>query len=63
MEGVATPDMKVKVYKDRKGEWRWRLTHRNGNKIANSGEGYKRRDAARRAFASIFSAAIVWDES
>jgi uncharacterized protein YegP (UPF0339 family) len=28
------------VYKDKTGEFRWRLTHRNGQVIANSGEGY-----------------------
>lgn len=33
--------MKYKVYKDAKGEWRWRLVAANGNSIANSGEGYK----------------------
>ena len=31
------------VYLDRAGEWRWRLRHQNGNIIATSGEGYKRR--------------------
>lgn len=31
---------KIRVYKDRKGEWRWRLTSRNGKIIADSGEGY-----------------------
>jgi uncharacterized protein YegP (UPF0339 family) len=33
--------MKYKVYKDAKGEGRWRLVAANGNSIANSGEGYK----------------------
>ncbi len=29
------------IYKDKSGEFRWRLTHTNGQIIANSGEGYK----------------------
>jgi len=28
-------------YKDNKGEWRWYLQAANGNKLADSGEGYK----------------------
>jgi uncharacterized protein len=28
------------VYKDKAGEFRWKLTHTNGQIIANSGEGY-----------------------
>lgn len=32
--------MKFHVYKDRNGEWRWRLKSANGNIIADSGEGY-----------------------
>lgn len=31
------------VYKDKKGEWRWKLRAKNGKIIADSGEGYKRR--------------------
>lgn len=37
------------VYRDRGGEYRWRLVHRNGNVLADSGEGYSRRHDARRA--------------
>jgi uncharacterized protein YegP (UPF0339 family) len=33
--------MKFHVYQDKSGEWRWYLQVSNGNKIANSGEGYK----------------------
>ncbi len=32
---------KFEIYKDKSGEFRWRLTHTNGQVIANSGEGYK----------------------
>jgi uncharacterized protein YegP (UPF0339 family) len=32
---------KFEIYKDKSGEYRWRLTHTNGQVIADSGEGYK----------------------
>ena len=32
---------KFEIYKDKSGEFRWRLVHINGQVIANSGEGYK----------------------
>ncbi|WP_436924245.1 DUF1508 domain-containing protein [Halosimplex amylolyticum] len=37
------------VYRDAADEWRWRLVHRNGNVLADSGEGYTRRNDANRA--------------
>lgn len=39
MKSVST---KFEPYKDKKGEFRWRQIHRNGNIIAESGESYKR---------------------
>jgi uncharacterized protein YegP (UPF0339 family) len=41
------------VYQDNAGEWRWRLVHRNGNILADSGEGYTRRNDANRAVERI----------
>lgn len=38
--------MNFEIYRDKKGEWRWRLKARNGRCIADSGEGYKRRGDA-----------------
>ena len=32
---------KFEIYKDKSGEFRWRLVQTNGQVIANSGEGYK----------------------
>ena len=32
---------KFEIYKDKSGEFRWRLVHANGQVIASSGEGYK----------------------
>jgi uncharacterized protein YegP (UPF0339 family) len=34
------------VYQTTDGEWRWRLWSRNGRIVADSGEGYKRRQDA-----------------
>lgn len=31
------------IYKDAKGEWRWKLRASNGRTVADSGEGYKNR--------------------
>lgn len=33
----------IEVYRDRKLEFRWRMIHRNGNVIADSGESYIRK--------------------
>ena len=43
------------VYKDEKGEWRWRLKSKNGRTIADSGEGYKRRSGAVKAAHTCWS--------
>ena len=32
---------KFEIYKDKTGNFRWRLTHMNGQIIADSGQGYK----------------------
>ena len=37
---MAESEAKFELYKDRAGEFRWRLVHRNTNIIADSGEGY-----------------------
>jgi uncharacterized protein YegP (UPF0339 family) len=37
------------TYRDRGGDWRWRLVHENGSIIADSGEGYASHSNARRA--------------
>lgn len=40
--------MTFEIYRDRRGEWRWRLKHANGNILATSSEGYRAKgDAAR----------------
>ena len=37
---------KFEIYKDKSGEFRWRLVHTNGQVIANSGEGYTTKENA-----------------
>ena len=32
---------KFEIFKDKSGDFRWRLVHSNGQIIASSGEGYK----------------------
>lgn len=49
--------LKFSVYKDKRGEFRWRATHGNGKIIADSAEGYKRESSAYRA-ANAFIDAI-----
>lgn len=41
--------MKVKIYKDNSGEWRWTLKAGNNKIVADSSEGYKTRWGCRRA--------------
>lgn len=47
--------MKFHLYRDnsRKREWRWSLKSANGKTIANSGEGYKRKQGAKDAILLI----------
>jgi uncharacterized protein YegP (UPF0339 family) len=44
---------KFEVYKDAKGEVRWRLVASNGQSIATSGEGYKSMDSAKAGIESV----------
>ncbi len=48
-EDLTFDPTSVEIYRDVAGEWRWRLVHKNGNILADSGEGYSRRRDARRA--------------
>lgn len=40
---------RIEVFRDVRGEWRWRKVARNGEIVAVSGEGYTRKWSARRA--------------
>lgn len=43
------------IYRDRAGEYRWRLLHENGNILADSGQGYTRRSDALEGVQSVKS--------
>lgn len=46
--------MKVEVFKEEgSGDWRWRLVTSNGRTIADSGEGYRRKGAAIKAWEKV----------
>jgi uncharacterized protein YegP (UPF0339 family) len=59
--------VKFIVYKDAKKQWRWTLRAQNGRKIANAGEGYKRRIDCLNAIALVQSTRgttpIGWPEN
>jgi len=51
--GDLTMPAKFELYKDARGEFRWRLVASNGQMIANSGEGYKSKDSAKSGIESV----------
>ncbi len=50
--------MKLHVYRDDAGEWRWRLKARNGRILADSGESYKRRATCLRIARTVVAGPI-----
>jgi uncharacterized protein YegP (UPF0339 family) len=44
---------KFELFKDKAGEYRWRLRHQNGNVIADSAEGYSTKSAALNGIESV----------
>lgn len=44
---------KFELYKDAKGEFRWRLVASNGQMIANGGESYKSKASAKAGIESV----------
>ncbi|MBK8628762.1 MAG: DUF1508 domain-containing protein [Sphingomonadales bacterium] len=51
--------MQFELYKDRQGEFRWRLRHANGNILATSSEGYKARASAVKCIDAVKASADV----
>jgi uncharacterized protein len=49
--------MKFEVYKDKKGEHRWRLRHGNGNILATSSEGYASKASALKCIENVQNSA------
>jgi len=50
---LRTSQSRFELYEDAGGQWRWRLRHRNGNLIANGGEGYTRKHNAQKGIAGV----------
>lgn len=46
---------KFVIYKDRKGEFRFRVIHRNGNELFKSSEGYKSKKTMLRVWDKFFT--------
>lgn len=49
--------MKFEVYKDKTGEFRWRLRHANGNILATASESYKARTSVLRCIENVQNSA------
>ncbi|WP_375410373.1 YegP family protein [uncultured Methylobacterium sp.] len=49
--------MRFELYRDAGGEWRWRLRVQNGNVIADSAEGYARREDCEHGIALVRASA------
>lgn len=45
--------MRFELYRDGIGQWRWRMRVQNGNVIADSGEGYARREDCEHGIALV----------
>lgn len=45
--------MKFQLYKDKQGEYRWRLRHSNGNILATASEGYSSKAAALKCIENV----------
>lgn len=57
----GTGRAQFECYEDRAGKWRWRLRHRNGTLVADSGQGYADRDAIEEAVERIGAVAPEGD--
>lgn len=51
--------MRFELYRDAVGHWRWRLRVQNGNVIADSGEGYARREDCEHGIALVKQSATA----
>jgi uncharacterized protein YegP (UPF0339 family) len=51
----------LEIYRDKKGEWRWRFAASNGRTLADSGEGYATRGNAIRAARRLQKIAAIAD--
>lgn len=44
---------RFEVYRDNADKWRWRLIATNGNILADSGQGYRSKQGAKRGLESV----------
>jgi len=49
----------IEVYQDKKKEFRFRIVHRNGRIICNSGEGYKQKSSMKKALIRLAAAVVT----
>ncbi len=53
LDSLRASQARFELYEDAAEQWRWRLRHRNGNVVADSGEGYTRKHNAQKGMASV----------
>lgn len=51
--------MRFELYRDAPGHWRWRLRAQNGNVLADSSEGYARREDCEHGIALVRQSAAA----
>jgi uncharacterized protein YegP (UPF0339 family) len=51
--------MQFKIYKDKEGSFRWKLLAANNRIVADSGEGYTRREDVYRAVGSLQTSVLT----
>ncbi|SEH52628.1 Uncharacterized conserved protein YegP, UPF0339 family [Halopenitus malekzadehii] len=58
LEAVRSSRARFELYEDAGGKHRWRLRHRNGNVIADSGQGYSSRQKCQQGMHSVMRNAL-----
>ncbi|SDX79835.1 Uncharacterized conserved protein YegP, UPF0339 family [Halopenitus persicus] len=58
LESVRSSRARFELYEDAADEYRWRLRHRNGNVIADSGQGYSSRQKCQQGMHSVMRNAL-----
>ncbi|MFB6089843.1 MAG: YegP family protein [Halobellus sp.] len=53
LRSLRSSSARFELYEDQGGEYRWRLRHRKGNTLADSGQGYAERRNAREGVESV----------
>jgi len=52
---MKKPKYTFEIYKDKKGEFRYRVIHKNGNELFKSSEGYKSKATMMRVWDNFFA--------